>query len=74
VRKIKMLLDYKLENNSCEVCGEKPSKACVNEYRNNGRDFEEPVLHYGCLNHVLDIYKKLENNVNEELIISTSID
>jgi hypothetical protein len=73
VRKLKMLLYYELENNSCEICGEKPSRACINEYRNKGRDFEEPILHYSCLEHALSIYKKLEDNRKEELVLSTSL-
>ena len=67
-----MLLRYELEKNSCEACGEKPARACVNEYKNKGRDFEEPILHYSCLKHVLNIYYKLENNEKKELVISNS--
>jgi hypothetical protein len=68
-----MSMYYELEKNSCEVCGEKPARACVNEYKNKGRDFEDPKLHYSCLEHALDIYNKLENNKKEELVISKSM-
>jgi hypothetical protein len=67
-----MLLQYELEKNSCEICGEKPTRLCVNEYKNKGIDFEKPILHYSCLNHILDIYYKLENNEKKELAISKS--
>lgn len=65
-----MLLHYELENNFCEVCSEKPTRLCINEYKNKGIDFEKPILHYSCLEHALDIYNKLENNEKEELVIS----
>jgi hypothetical protein len=68
-----MLLHYELENNSCEVCGEKPARACVNEYKNKDRDFEEPILHYSCLEHALHIYNELENNEKEELVVNKSM-
>ena len=55
-------MKYELENNSCEICGEKPARASINEYKRKGNDFEEPILHYSCLDHLLQIYNKIEQN------------
>lgn len=52
-----------VENNFCEVCGKKPARASINEYKRKGKDPELPILHYSCLNHVLDLCNKIENKL-----------
>ncbi|HZL24678.1 MAG TPA: hypothetical protein VFC05_15245 [Nitrososphaeraceae archaeon] len=53
-------MSYEVKDNSCDVCGEKPARASIYEYKKN-KDPELPILHYSCLNHVLDLYNKREH-------------
>ena len=56
----------------CEVCYEQPAKTSVNEFHKDGTI----KIHHTCLNHVLDIYNKIErenNKVKEKLVTNTSI-
>ena len=69
------MMKYKLEKDSlssCEVCGEKPANAGVNEFYKDGTI----KTHHACLNHVLDIYNKIEienTKVRAKLVANTSI-
>ena len=58
---MKKEVSYEVKDNSCEVCGKKPARATIYRYRSKGKDHELPLLHYSCLNHVLDLYNKTEH-------------
>ena len=68
-------MKYKLEKTSlstCEVCCNKPAHAGVNVFNKDGTI----EIHPTCLNHVLDIYNKIEieiNKVKAKLVANTSI-
>jgi hypothetical protein len=66
-----MLSQSQLEDNPCEVCGEKPPRTSENVYTNKTKDLE-PIPHYTCSKHILDIYNKLNTNEIEELVIIKS--
>ena len=51
-------MEYKIENNSCEVCNEKPAWATIYEYKRKNKQYKQPKLHYSCLTHVLDLSNK----------------
>ena len=53
------MMKYELEKNSCEVCGNKPANAGVNVFHQDGTI---EILHT-CLNHVLEIYNKIERSI-----------
>ena len=55
---MKKEMTYEVKDNSCEVCGKKPARASIYEYERKDKDPELPILHYSCLNHVLDLYNK----------------
>jgi hypothetical protein len=54
-------MEYKIENNSCEVCNEKPARATIYEYKRKNKEHKQPKLHYSCLTHVLDLSNKIEH-------------
>ena len=54
-REMKKEVSYEVKDNSCDVCGKKPARASIYEYKRKDKDSELPILHYSCLNHVLDI-------------------
>lgn len=56
---MKKELIYEVKDNFCEVCGKKPARASIYEYER--KDPELPILHYSCLNHILDLYNKREH-------------
>jgi hypothetical protein len=58
---MKKQVSYEVKDNSCEVCGKKPARATIYRYRSKNKDPELPLLHYSCLNHVLDLYNKTEH-------------
>jgi uncharacterized protein YuzB (UPF0349 family) len=58
---MKKELSYELKYNSCEVCGKKPARASIYEYKRKDKDPELPILHYSCLNHILDLYDKTKH-------------
>ena len=58
---MKKEVSYEIKDNSCDVCGEKPARASIYEYKRKDKDPELPILHYSCLNHVLDIYNKINH-------------
>ena len=51
----------KIEKNSCEVCDENPARATIYEYKRNGKDHKQLILHYSYLTHVLDLSNKIEH-------------
>ncbi len=56
-------MKYKLEKYSlstCEVCGDKRANAGVNVFHKDGTI----EIHHTCLNHVLEIYNKIEIGIN----------
>jgi hypothetical protein len=56
----------------CEVCGLKPANVGVNVFLQDGTI----EIHHTCLNHVLEIYNKIEREINEvkvKLVANTSI-
>ncbi len=57
---MKKEMKYEVENNCCEVCGKKPARAIINEYKRKGQELEQPLLHYSCLNHVLELCNRIE--------------
>ncbi len=71
------MMKYKLEKDSlsycCEVCGDKPANAGVNVFHQDGTI----EIHHTCLNHVLEIYNKIEREINNKvkakLVTNTSI-
>ena len=70
------MMKYKLEKDSlftcCEVCGNKLAHAGVNVFHQDGTI----EIHHTCLNHVLEIYNKIEieiNKVKTKLVANTSI-
>ena len=69
------MMKYKLEKYSlspCEVCGNEPAHAGVNVFHKDGTI----EIHNTCLNHVLEIYNKIEieiNKVKAKLVANTSI-
>ena len=60
---MKKEVTYDVEDNSCEVCGKKPARASIYEYKRKGKDPEIAILHYSCLNHVLDLYNKKDHKL-----------
>ncbi len=57
------MMKYKLEKDSlstCEVCGDKRANAGVNVFHKDGTI----EIHHTCLNHVLEIYNKIEIGIN----------
>jgi hypothetical protein len=63
-----MLFQSQLEYNSCEICVEKLSKISEIKYKNKSKSLE-PIPHYICSEHLLDIYDKLNTNEIAELVI-----
>ena len=69
------MMKYKLEKYSlstCEVCGDKRANAGVNVFHKDATI----EIHHTCLNHVLEIYNRIEieiNNVKAKLVVNTSI-
>jgi hypothetical protein len=61
------MMKYKPEKDSllsrCEVCGNKPAHAGVNVFHQDGTI----EIHHTCLNHVLDIYYKIEREINNKV-------
>ena len=60
------MMKYKLENDSlstCEVCSNKPANAGVNVFHKDGTN----EIHHTCLNHVLEIYNKIEIEINDKI-------
>ena len=60
---MKKEVKYEVKDNFCEICGKKPARASIYEYKRKGKDPELPILHYSCLNHVLDLCNKIENKL-----------
>ena len=58
------MMKYKLEKYSflstCEVCGDKRANAGVNVFHKDGTI----EIHHTCLNHVLEIYNKIEREID----------
>lgn len=54
-------MKYKIEKNSCEVCNERPARATIYEYKRKSNNHGQPILHYSCLTHVLDLSNKIEH-------------
>ena len=69
--KEEMLIQSQLEYNSCEVCGKNLSRIYENIYTNKNKGLE-PIPHYTCSEHILDIYNKLNNSEIEEVVIIKS--
>ena len=71
------MMKYKIEKYSlstrCEVCGDKRANAGINVFYKDGTI----EIHHSCLNHVLEIYNKIEieinNKVKAKLVANTSI-
>ena len=71
------MMKYKLEkdslSSSCRVCGNKTAHAGVNVFHQDGTI----EIHHTCLNHVLEIYNKIEieikNKVKAKLVAHTPI-
>lgn len=60
---MKKEVTYEGKDNSCEVCGKKPARATIYRYKRKVKDPKLPLLHYSCLNHVLDLYNKTEHKL-----------
>ena len=58
---MKKEVKYEVKDNFCEVCGKKPARASIYEYKRKDKDPELPTFHYSCLNHVLDLYDKTKH-------------
>lgn len=54
-------MKYEIEKNSCEVCDEKPARATIYGYKRKSKAHEQPILHFSCLTHVLDLSSKIEH-------------
>jgi hypothetical protein len=66
-----MLFQSQLKYNPCEVCSEKLPRTSENVYPNKNKDIES-IPHYTCIEHILDIYNKLNKNEIGELVIVKS--
>jgi hypothetical protein len=52
-----------IKKNACEVCNEKPARATIYEHKTKDKEHKHPILHYSCLNHVLDLSNKIEHRL-----------
>jgi hypothetical protein len=52
-------MSFEIQNNICEICGEKASAGIIdNDYKNDGNN--QIRIRYSCQNHYLQVYKRIK--------------